>query len=213
MMKTPIAIDGPAASGKGTIASKVAKYFNFAYLDTGILYRGIAQRILSEKNDPSNETLAVAMAKKFDITKINLTTIRTHEIGIVASQISQYDGLRTELLQLQRHFAYHPPFPTRGAILDGRDIGTIICPDAPIKIFITAHPEIRAHRRWLEYKHRDHMLTEAEILEDIKLRDTQDRTRKIAPLKPAKDALLLDTSYLSIAESFEQILQLIKDHA
>ncbi len=210
MTLSPIAIDGFAASGKGTLARQLASHFDFAYLDTGSLYRGIAHIIFLENKDPDNFEHCLQAAKNMRLETIDQNAIRSNEIGLIASKIAQNSDLRIEILNIQREFANSPPHNKKGAVLDGRDIGTVVCPEAPIKFFVTACPEIRANRRWLELKKYGNKLTQDKILQDILRRDQQDLTRKTAPLKQAENALLLDSSYLAIEEVFKMALQLIE---
>ncbi|MGC6475266.1 MAG: (d)CMP kinase [Parvibaculales bacterium] len=204
-----IAIDGPAAAGKGTLARRLARHLDYAYLDTGALYRGVAHLVLKQNGDPNNETDAVNAARALDPLSIDAKAIRTAQVGAAAAKVAAIAQVRAEILDLQRRFAHQPP-GGRGAVIDGRDIGTVVCPQADVKIFVTARPEIRAHRRWLELKEKDPKLQEADILADLRQRDKLDEERPIAPLKQAEDALLLDTSELAIEEAFEMALALIK---
>ncbi len=204
-----IAIDGPAAAGKGTLARRLASHLDYAYLDTGALYRGVAHLVLQQNGDPQNEADAVKAARALDPLSIDAKAIRTAQVGAAAAKVAAIAQVRAEILDLQRRFAQQPP-GGRGAVIDGRDIGTVVCPQADVKIFVTARPEIRAHRRWLELKEKDPTLLEADILADLRQRDKLDEERPIAPLKQAEDALLLDTSELAIEEAFEMALALIK---
>lgn len=222
-MKTiVIAIDGPAAAGKGTLARKLAAHLDYAYLDTGALYRSVAYFVVQAGGDPAQSLDALAGAKTLNAAMGNQTpsslpsslptdnAIRTGEIGLAAAKVAIHPEVRAEILDLQRQFAATPPDGKGGAVLDGRDIGTVVCPDADAKIFITASAEIRAHRRWLELNAQDKTIQEADVLADLTRRDEADRTRKIAPLKPAEDALLLDTSNLAIEDAFKTALARIK---
>lgn len=204
-----IAIDGPAAAGKGTLARKLANHMNYAYLDTGSLYRAIAYLIVQAGNDPANAEHALKTAKQLDLTHINQTAIRTAEIGLAASKVAAQQAVRDEILDLQRRFAALPPDGKTGAVLDGRDIGTVVCPDAKYKFFVTANAKIRAHRRWLELHAKDNTIKQADVLADLTARDKADSERKIAPLKPAEDALLLDTTNLAIEDTFKAALALV----
>ena len=206
---SPIAIDGPAAAGKGTLAKKLGEHLNFACLDTGALYRGVALLVLQAENDPTDPQKSLEAAKKLNIDAIDHTAIRSAEVGQAAADVAVHQDVRTCILELQRNFAASPPARKDGAILDGRDIGTFVCPDAPVKLFVTASPEIRAHRRWLELSVTDPALKEADILAAVIARDKKDMERAIAPLRPAEDAHLLDTSDLGIENAFEAALKLI----
>lgn len=207
---SPIAIDGPAAAGKGTLAKKLGSHFNFAYLDTGALYREVALLVLKAQDDPTDLQKSLEAAQKLDIDKIDHTAIRSAKVGQAAADVAVHEGVRSCILDLQRHFATNPPAGKDGAILDGRDIGTFVCPDAPFKLFVTASVEIRAHRRWLELSVNDPSLKEADILEAVVARDKKDMERAIAPLRPAEDAHLLDTSDLGIESAFRTALALVE---
>ena len=198
-----IAIDGPAAAGKGTLSRGLAEAYSLAHLDTGALYRGVAWLVLKGGGDPRDVALSGQIAKSFDIAEVDLTAIRTREVGAAASVVAAQSDVRAALLDYQRRFAQVPPGGAAGAVLDGRDIGTVVCPSADVKLFVTASAEARAHRRWLELRADDPNLAEAVVLEDIKRRDERDADRKDAPMKAAEDAVLLDTSELSIETAFE----------
>jgi cytidylate kinase len=201
-----IAVDGTAASGKGTLAKKLAAHFGFHHLDSGSLYRLVALGVVEAKGDPNNESDALKAARATDPAHGNDARIRSAEIGKAASQVSIFPSVRAELLAYQRKFAARPP----GVVIDGRDIGTVVCPDAIAKLFVDAKPEIRAHRRWQELKGSGAVPDEAEILKEILERDARDRDRAIAPLRPAPDAALLDTSALDIDAAFAAALALVK---
>jgi cytidylate kinase len=205
-----IAVDGTAASGKGTLAQKLAQRFHFAHLDSGSLYRLVALNVHEAGGDPSNEADAVAAARSIDASKRGDARVRSAEIGRAASVVSAFSEVRKALLAFQREFAARPPDRARGAVIDGRDIGTVICPHAPAKLFVDAAPEVRAHRRWLELKQRGGQPDEAKILAEIQERDQRDRTRTASPLKPAADALLLDTTHLDIDAAFAAALALVQ---
>ena len=205
-MTIVIAVDGTAASGKGTLAKRLAAHFGFAHLDSGSLYRLVALRVLATKGDPKKEEDAVKAAKVIDPKRSSDPAIRTAEVGKVASVVSAYPAVRAALLEFQRAFARTPP----GAVIDGRDIGTVICPQATAKLFVDAKPEIRARRRWLELKSMGIARDEAELLAEIKARDAADMSRLISPLRPAPDAFLLDTSDMAIDAAFAAALALVK---
>ena len=205
-MTIVIAVDGTAASGKGTLAKKLARHFGFAHLDSGSLYRLVALGVLEAKGDPHNESDAVKAARAVDPARSADPAIRTAEIGNVASIVSAFPAVRAALLDFQRAFAASPP----GVVIDGRDIGTIVCPNAAAKLFVDARPEIRAHRRWLELSAAGTAPAESAILAEILARDARDRSRAAAPLKPAPDARLLDTSDLAIDAAFAAALALVK---
>jgi cytidylate kinase len=189
-----IAIDGPAASGKGTLGKRLAAHYGLRHLDTGLLYRAVAQAVLDSGHSLDDVARAVAAAQTLDPTRFDEAALKSHAAGEAASVVSAIPQVRAALLRLQQDFAAAQP----GAVLDGRDIGTIICPFADAKIFVTASPEIRAKRRAIEMSRLGQIASEATILSDIKRRDERDAKRAIAPLKPAADAHILDTSNLDI---------------
>lgn len=210
MSKLPvIAIDGPAASGKGTIARRVAMALGFAHLDTGTLYRVVGLSVLRRGGDPSDAPAANAAVASLDLSLLEDPALRAHSTGVAASKVAAILNVREALLAFQRDFAAHPP-GGRGAVLDGRDIGTVICPAANAKLFVTASPEVRAHRRYLELATQDSLITEAEVLADIRARDARDSGRAIAPLRQASDAHLLDTTHLDIEAAVERALEIVR---
>ena len=200
MSGTPllIAIDGPAASGKGTLARRLAAHFGLRHLDTGLSYRAVADALLASAADLDDEAAAIAAARTIDLAQLDRRRLAQHDIGEAASRVAVMPGLRRALREKQRDFAKMPP----GAVLDGRDIGTIVLPDAPAKLYITASPEVRARRRVLEMLADDAQIDEAVVLEDLRRRDARDAGRTDSPLKPAPDAYLLDTTYLDIEAAF-----------
>ena len=210
---TIIAVDGPAASGKGTLARRLAAHFDYAYLDTGALYRAVGVNTLQAGGDADHDADALAAAQTLDLKTLQDASIRaalrTAEAGIAASLVAAKPAVRACILQTQRDFAITPPDGKCGAILDGRDIGTIVCPTAPHKLFVTASPEVRAQRRFLELKAEDDQITLETVLADIKARDARDAERATAPMRQAADAHLLDTSDLSIEEALEAALAYI----
>lgn len=201
-----IAIDGPAASGKGTLAKKLAAHYGFRHLDTGLLYRAVALAVLDAGHKPAERDKAIAAAKTIDPATFDETALKRYDVGEAASVVSAIPEVRAALFKLQQDFAAAPP----GAVLDGRDIGTVICPNAEVKIFVTASPEVRAHRRTMELRGRGEQADEKAVLADILARDERDRSRSAAPLVQAKDALLLDTSALDIEGSFKTALALVE---
>jgi cytidylate kinase len=210
-----IAVDGTAASGKGTLAKKLAQYFHLAHLDSGSLYRLVALKVQEAGGHPDSEADALRAARALTQADIEAAVndgfrIRSAEIGHAASLVSVFLEVRKALLEFQRGFAAHPPGGTRGAVIDGRDIGTVICPNAIAKLFVDAAPEARAHRRWLELKGRGESTDEARLLADIVERDKRDSERPISPSKPALDALLLDTTHLDIDAAFAAALALVQ---
>ncbi|MBL70622.1 MAG: cytidylate kinase [Rhodobiaceae bacterium] len=209
-----IAVDGPAASGKGTLARRLAAHYDFAYLDTGALYRGVALSVILAGGNLENESDAVSAAESLDMARLEdndfAARLRTAETGLAASIVAAMPGVRATILAAQRQFATQPPDGKKGAILDGRDIGTIVCPDAAAKLFITARAEIRAERRFAELRANDGSLNLGTVLADIHARDARDEGRATAPMKQADDAPLLDTSDLSIEEAFAAALALVE---
>ena len=197
-----VALDGPAASGKGTLARLISGHYALAHLDTGSLYRGVAWSILNRGGDPADAAAAAQAAKTFDIADIEGADIRTKEVGAAASVVAANPEVRAALLEFQRRFAVAPPNNAAGAVLDGRDIGTVVCPDATVKFYVTASPEVRARRRWLELSQTRPDLEEALIYKDLLERDARDAAREDAPMAAAADAELLDTTHLSIDAAF-----------
>jgi cytidylate kinase len=201
-----IAVDGPAASGKGTLGKRIAAHYGLNHLDTGLLYRAVARALLDQGKALTDEAAAVTVASGLDFHSLDEARLRGAEAGEAASVISVYPGVREALLQGQREFASQSP----GAVLDGRDIGTVICPDADAKLFVTASPEERAKRRWLELQKIDPALTYDTVLADVRKRDERDSSRAAAPLKMADNARLLDTTKLGIEAAFQAALGLIE---
>jgi cytidylate kinase len=194
-----IAIDGPAATGKGTLARRLAGHLGLRHLDTGLTYRAVAERLLAEGADLDDETAAAAAASVLDFALLDPVRLSAHEIGEAASRVAVLPGLRRALVEKQRAFAYVPP----GAVLDGRDIGTVVLPDAAAKLYVTASPEVRARRRAVEMQERGGHIDEREVLADLARRDERDTARKDSPLRPASDAFLLDTTDLDIEAAFQ----------
>lgn len=207
MTSIVIAVDGTAASGKGTLAKRLARHFGFAHLDSGSLYRLVALGVVQAHGDPASEADALKAAHAIDPSRAADPAIRTAEIGNIASVVSAFPAVRATLLDFQRTFA---AAARPGAVIDGRDIGTVVCPNATAKLFVDARPDVRARRRWLELKAAGHPREESAILAEIQARDARDRNRAVAPLKPAADACLLDTSYLDIDAAFAAALALVK---
>jgi cytidylate kinase len=205
-----IAVDGTAASGKGTLAKKLARHFNFPHLDSGALYRLTALAVLEKKGDPKNEADAVKGARAIDLSRAGDPAIRTDVVGKAASNVAAIPAVRQALFDFQRDFLTNPPGHAEGAVMDGRDIGTVIAPDAVAKLFVDAAPAVRAHRRWLELKGMGIARVEAEVLAEINTRDAADRSRPISPLKQAPDAALLDTTDLDIDAAFAAALSLVE---
>ncbi len=197
-MSFTVAIDGPAAAGKGTISKGVASHFGFAHLDTGLLYRAVGRRVL-DGVDP------VAAAQALTAEELEQGDLRTAEIAQAASKVAVIPEVRAALVDFQRAFARR----AGGAVLDGRDIGTVICPEAEVKLFVTASAEVRAERRFLELSAKGSDVTRDQVLADVRERDSRDAERSTAPMKPAEDAVLLDTSELSIDDALEKAVEII----
>lgn len=200
-----IAIDGPAASGKGTLAKRIAQHFGLHHLDTGLLYRAVARDMRRAGLDYDNAQVAAAVAMALDTSTLEDPELRSPAIGDAASLVAKHPPVRAALLELQRRFASQTP----GAVLDGRDIGTVVCPGAVVKIYVTATPEVRAERRFKESVSRGDRVTYDMVLWDIHRRDERDAGRDAAPMRPADDAVLLDTSNLDIEASFDKALGVI----
>jgi CMP/dCMP kinase len=200
-----IAIDGPAASGKGTLARRIADHFGLAYLDTGLLYRAVARDLRAMGKTSKDVPCAAAAARALDPKSLDDPLLRAAGAGEAASIVARIPEVRAALLDLQRNFSRRPP----GAVLDGRDIGTVVCPDADVKIFVTATPEVRAKRRYLERKADGEPVTYEAILADIRRRDARDAERDAAPMRAAQDAVLLDTSNLDIEAAFNTAVGVI----
>jgi cytidylate kinase len=195
-----IAIDGPAAAGKGTLSRKLAEHFGIDYLDTGALYRAVGLRVLRVGGQPADAIVAEQEARALAPVDLKHPELRSMKAAEAASQVAAHPGVRAALLEFQRTFAHHPP-GGRGAVLDGRDIGTVVLPDARHKLFVTASPAARARRRWLELPESGRPAL-AEIEAQVRQRDARDEERAVAPLKPAADAFLLDTTDLDIDAAF-----------
>ena len=201
-----IAIDGPAASGKGTLGKRLAHHYGYRHLDTGVIYRAVAYTLMRSGIDLRDEAAAVAAAQELDPEKFGDPILKTQEVGQAASVVSAIPRVRQVLVNFQRQFAADPP----GAVLDGRDIGTVICPDADVKIFVLADPKVRARRRTLEARARGEEADEAAVLADILQRDERDKNRSVAPLKSAPDAYLLDNSQLDIESGVRAAIDIIE---
>jgi cytidylate kinase len=200
-----VAIDGPAASGKGTLGKMIAAHYGLAHLDTGKLYRAVARDMLESGVDPADVEAALAATRALDLTTLSDPSLMQGRLGEAASIVASHPEVRKVLLGYQRRFAGQEP----GAVLDGRDIGTVVCPDADVKLFVTATPEVRARRRYLELNAAANAVSEADVLADIRRRDERDQNRAVAPLIQAKDAVLLDTTNLDIDAAFKAAIALI----
>jgi CMP/dCMP kinase len=201
-----VAIDGPAASGKGTIAVRLGKAFGLPVLDTGLLYRAVAAAVIAARADPTHEEVCAHFARDLDLARLSDPSLRAEAVGETASRVAAHPKVREALIEVQRAFAARPP----GAVLDGRDIGTVIVPTAPAKLYITASAKTRAERRWRELTRRGEAVALADILADIERRDTRDGERAAAPLRPAADAVLLDTTDLTIDDAFDAARRIVE---
>jgi cytidylate kinase len=201
-----IAIDGPAASGKGTLGRRLAEHFGLPHLDTGLLYRAVALNLLDAGLPLSDQRAAIRLASALDTARLDDPRLKGREIGEAASVVSAYQPVRDALLDLQRRFLGQPG----GAVLDGRDIGTVICPDADAKLFVTATSEERARRRHRELLSRNEPADFEAVLADIRRRDERDMTRSAAPLKAAEDAVVLDTTNLDAEAAFRAALEIVE---
>lgn len=202
-----IAVDGPAASGKGTIAGRLAALYGYPLLDTGLLYRAVGVGVLAGAGDLDDPIAAEAVARTLDLSDLDRAEVRTRAAGEAASRVAVHPGVRAALFDLQRDFAQRQP----GSVLDGRDIGTVIAPHAPAKLYVTARPEIRAERRWKQLVGQGEEVDFEDILADIHKRDARDGGRKDAPMTQAPDAVLLDTSEMTIEQAFDAARRIVED--
>jgi cytidylate kinase len=201
MARWIIAIDGPAAAGKGTLARRLATYLGLPYLDTGLLYRAAGRRVLDRGQSPSDAAAAERAARDLRPEDLERTDLRGPEADAAAAAVASVPGVRSALLAFQRDFG-----AAQGAVLDGRDIGTVVFPNADLKLFVTASTEARAHRRWLELRDRGVAVDKTEVERDIRARDAQDAARAIAPLRAADDAVTIDTTALDRDAAFAAVL-------
>ena len=201
-----IAIDGPAASGKGTLGKRLAAHYGLRHLDTGLIYRAVAKALLDAGRRPDDTKAAIAAAKALDPAQFDEVALKGQGVGDAASIVSAIPEVRAALVDFQRDFAAKPP----GAVLDGRDIGTVICPNADVKIYVTAAPEVRARRRTAEYRAQGKKIDEATVLADIVKRDERDQNRPAAPLKQAADAHLLETTHLDIDAAIRAAIDIVE---
>jgi cytidylate kinase len=201
-----IAIDGPAASGKGTLGKRLASHYGLAHLDTGLIYRAVAKALIDAGQSPGDVKAAAAAAKALDPSHFDEVALKAHSISEAASIVSAIPEVRDALLAFQREFAARPP----GAVLDGRDIGSVICPNADVKIYVTATPEVRARRRSAEYRAQGRNIDEAAVLADIRKRDERDHNRAAAPLRRAPNAHLLDTTHLDIDAAIRAAIDIVE---
>jgi CMP/dCMP kinase len=205
-----IALDGPAASGKGTLAKRLAQHLGYAYLETGLLYRAVGLKVLRSGNNPAEAEAAVAAAKALGPDELSDPALRGDEAANAASLVAAIPDVRKVLVNFQREFAAKPPGGARGAVIDGRDIGTVVCPDAWLKFFVTAGLETRANRRLKELLDRGIAGIPSRVLRDMQDRDARDSQRDTAPLRMADDAILLDTTELDADETFAAALKVIE---
>jgi len=201
-----IAVDGPAASGKGTIAAMLGAHYALPVLDSGLLYRAVGMTLLGAGGDLGDEAAAVATARRLDLARVDDPAFRTRAAGEAASRVAPYPGVRQALRDFQRAFARQ----SGGAVIDGRDIGTVIAPEAPAKLYVTATPQARARRRWLQLKEADATITYDDVLADIRRRDERDAGRDEAPMRPADDAVLLDTTEMSISAAADAARRIVE---
>lgn len=205
-----IAIDGPAAAGKGTLARRLAEAYAFALLDTGLLYRAVGMKVVAAGGDLNDEEGAARAARALSPDELTNPALRSDAAAQAASKVAAIAPVRAALLDFQRTFAHHPPPPAKGAILDGRDIATTVCPDAEIKLFVTASAEIRAKRRYKELLDRGLRAIYARVLADLEERDARDKARAVSPLVAAPDALVIDTSAMDADRVFATAVDFIK---
>jgi cytidylate kinase len=203
-----IAIDGPAAAGKGTLARRLAEQLALPYLDTGLLYRAVGRRLLDRHGDPEDPVAAEAEALALIPDDLERPDLRSPEADMAASQVAAIPAVRTALLAFQRNFG-----AARGAVLDGRDIGTVVFPDATVKLFVTASLEARARRRWLELQARGVGVELSAVRNGMQTRDALDAARAAAPLRPAQDAIVLDTTDLNPEQAFDAAIAVVKPRA
>ena len=201
-----VAIDGPSASGKGTLSKRLAAHLGFAHLDTGKIYRAVGMMVVRDGGDPADESVALQAAKSLEPAILADPELGGDTAAVAASKVAAITSVRDVLLQFQRDFAAMPPDGLKGAVLDGRDIGTVVCPEAEVKLYVTASADIRAERRHKELLERGESSIYARVLQDMKERDERDTNRSVAPLKPAEDAFILDTSDLDADQAFAAAL-------
>jgi len=204
-----VAVDGPTASGKGTLARRIAAALDLAHLDTGTLYRAVAAKLLAADGNPDDGPAARRIAETLTLEDLGRQDLRQEQVSQAASQVARHGPVREALLELQRNFARRPPAGRVGAVLDGRDIGTVVCPGADVKIFVTAGPEARAMRRHRELLERGEGSIYARVLQDLEERDARDSGRAAAPLKAAPDAVVIDTTDMDIDTAFEAAMAAI----
>jgi cytidylate kinase len=204
-----VAVDGPTASGKGTLARRIAVELDLAHLDTGTLYRAVAAKLLAADGNPDDGPTARRIAETLTLEDLGRQDLRQERVSQAASRVARHGPVREALLELQRNFARRPPAGKAGAVLDGRDIGTVVCPEADVKIFVTAGAEARAMRRHRELLERGEGSIYARVLQDLEERDARDSGRAAAPLKAAPDAVVIDTTDMDIDTAFEAAMAAI----
>ncbi|MDD3289116.1 MAG: (d)CMP kinase [Alphaproteobacteria bacterium] len=213
MPSTIIAIDGPSASGKGTIARMIAEELDYAYLDTGLLYRAVGMLAMSDGINLEDKAAIAAFAETLSVTaiinKLSAPALRSDEAATAASKVAPIPAVRAKLLKFQQDFGASPPEGKKGAVLDGRDIGTIIAPNAKVKIYVTADTAVRAQRRWKELQKRGETATYADVLADLRARDERDTKRSAAPALPATDAVILDNTRINAKETFAEAMKIV----
>ena len=208
-----ITVDGPAAAGKGELTRRLAAHFGFARLDTGKLYRAVGWRVLGVGGDPEDEAQAVRVARALNADDLEASGLRSEDAAAAASQVAAIPAVRAVLMEFQRRFAAAPPGGCPGAVFDGRDIGTVVIPDAAVKLFLTADIEVRATRRVKQLQEQGAEAIYGRVLQELKERDARDTTRNVAPLKPADDALVIDTSDSDAAAVYAAALDFISRKA
>lgn len=201
-----VAVDGPAASGKGTLAARLGAHLGLPVLDSGLLYRAVGAAVLAAGGDLDDPIACGAAAEALDLTQLEPEVLRSREAGEAASRVAVHAPVRAALVAAQRRFAEQ----AGGAVIDGRDIGTVIVPEAPAKIFVTASPQVRAERRWRQLSAAGDTHTQADILADIEARDARDAGRAASPMRPAPDAVLLDTSAMTIDRAFDAARRIVE---
>ena len=204
-----IAVDGPAASGKGTLARRLAAHLGYAYLDTGLIYRAVGLSLIRQNLDSADPSAALRAARGLSVEDLDDPVLRSDDVANMASQVAALPNVRAALIDYQRQFARQPQGKAKGVVLDGRDIGTVICPDADAKIFVDASVETRANRRVKELRERGVTAIYARVLQDMRERDARDRSRSAAPMVPADDAHSLDTTNLDADAAFREALEII----
>jgi len=208
-----ITVDGPAAAGKGELTGRLAVHFGYARLDTGKLYRAVGFAVLAAGADPEDEAAAVKAARALSADDLEASGLRSQEAAAAASKVAAIPAVRDVLMDFQRSFASTPPGGLKGAVFDGRDTGTVVIPDAPAKLFLTASPEVRTQRRVKQLQEQGTEAIYGRVLQELNERDARDMSRNVAPLKPAEDALVIDTSHLDADGVFAAALDFISSKA